>query len=130
MSFAPGTILAKKVTADNAYDRLRVVGPSPIRTATATGEWTGSGGGDLYICEPIGDGEFHATEIVPSGALYGQYRIESEPPLQPTHIESARPGVPVRQLSPEEQFRLAASQAEVGVVEKPKRQRTRIGNSE
>jgi hypothetical protein len=127
MSYPQGTILARTATRGDKFDRLEVVGPSPIRKSTVAEEWTGSGGGDQIIVRPIGNDDMNATEIVPSGALFEHYGVEYEPDPEFTHVESARPGRPVRQLTPEEQFRATARLEE---SERPKtaRARTKIGD--
>lgn len=104
MSYPTGTILARDTPKDNKYDRVSVVGPSPISHASA-GEWAGHGG-DAIIVQPVG--EFGPPEIMPIRAAAEEYSIEFEPDPAPTHIESAQGGRATRQLAPEEQFRAAA----------------------
>lgn len=107
MSYPNGTILVRDEMKGDKFDRLSVVGPSPIKTASI-GEWGGAAG-DSVIVNPIGevDGQvaFSSPEILPIRAAGELYSIEWEPDPAPTHIESQPPPRAVRQLTAEEQFR-------------------------
>lgn len=146
MSYPNGTILTRDTEKGNKFDRIRIIGPSPIRTASLA-EWGGAVNGDLLLVEPLGkeDGKevFSATEMVPLERIYSDYRVEYEPDLDPTHIEAVTKTRAVRQLTPEEQFRVAAKEAETraaaeaeGETDAPKpsgagrRKRTPIGSGE
>lgn len=142
MSYPNGTILTRRTTKDNKFDRIRIIGPSPIRTASLA-EWGGAVNGDLLLVEPLGQerdpesGElrdvFSATEMVPLERIYSDYDVEFEPDLDPTHVEAVTKTRAVRQLTPEEQFRIDAREHEAakaaakdeGSLEPPKRASTR-----
>lgn len=151
MSYPNGTILTRTDQKGTRFDRIRVIGPSPIRTAQLA-DWGGAVNGDLILAEPLGKerdeetGElkevFSATEMIPLERLYSDYDVEFEPELEPTHVEAVTRSRTVRQLTPEEQFRIAAREAEAakaaeeadGEPAPPKRtggrKRTPIGSQE
>lgn len=82
--YQPETILSLKEprsTEDQpfAYDRVRVVGVSPINHSGATAEWTG-GDGQGVIIQPLTD--FGSTLDEPFGKLQLLYEVESVPELE------------------------------------------------
>lgn len=106
MSYPTDTILTRREPKGDKFDKLKVVGPSPIKS-TAAGEW--GSGGDAIVVHPIGDAEdFGPPENLPIRAANEFYEVEYEPDPAPTHLESQPPPRVARQLSPEEQFRAEA----------------------
>lgn len=103
MSYIEGTILKRDEPKGDKFDRLQVVGQSPIRN-TQLGEWAGTGG-DCIIVNPID--EFGSPENLPVTIAQSEYHIESEPADAPTHVvREAGPAKAVRQLTPEESIRM------------------------
>jgi hypothetical protein len=102
--YTPDTILERKEPKENAYDKVRVVGPSPISFSATRGEWGGRGAQDGVIIEPVE--EHDSTIDVPLGQLQELYSVVSEgEPLgiQPTFEPPKR--VDTRMLkSPEDVF--------------------------
>jgi hypothetical protein len=109
MSYAKGTMLRRDEPKGDKFDLVRVVGQSPISSSAAASAWGGNARGDLLIVEPVGlPAEFYANELITVDALNAQFTVEWEPDPEPTHVESNQRRTAVRQLSPEEQFRIAA----------------------
>ena len=101
--YEPETILARTEPKDNPYDRVRVVGISPIQHShnEARGDWVG-GQSQSILIEPLAD--FGATLDVPLGQLQELYDVESVPeheiPVVPT-VRVVHQGDP----SPEDVFK-------------------------
>jgi hypothetical protein len=105
--YEPGTILVAKNPKgeDYAFDRVRVIGPSPIHHGQASmGEWVGSDGSGVLV-EPLS--AFSANIDEPFGKLQAMYDIESVPAEQVLEVKPVtvlRPGP-----SPEEFFAAEAA---------------------
>lgn len=81
MSYAVETILTLKEPRSTeeqpfAYDRVKVIGPSPINHSSVQSEWTGAEGQGVIIT-PLTD--FGATLDRPYGELRDLYDVESIP---------------------------------------------------
>ncbi len=122
--FQPETVLTKRepFAEDHAsapYNRVRVIGQSPINHGTIQTEWVG-GQAQGVIVQPL-DG-FGATLDEPYGKLVDLYEIESVPeniiPAEPIVHHVPQDGSP----SPEDVFREEAREATVEKAEpaKPK----------
>lgn len=123
--YEPGTILALKEPQSTddfnyPYDRVKVVGQSPVQHATASGSvWAGADATG-YIITPLTD--FAPTVDKPFGELSEQYEIESFP-LDPITQEPIRPeNNPQNRPSPEQL--LARAAADSDEPKRPPRQRT------
>lgn len=106
--YKPGTILARRdpLDEDNSgavYNRVNVVGQSPVDHALISSEWT-AGNGQGVIIQPL-EG-FGATLDEPFGRLQELYEVESIP--EPVTVPAAAVVKVVTQgdlpPSPEEQF--------------------------
>lgn len=105
--YKPGTVLTLREpqsTKDQPfpYDRVRVIGPSPVAHAAA-GSWDGVGAQGVVIA-PVD--EFAANIDEPYGKLQELYNVESEPeqaPIIQGRVIEVQDGP-----SPEEQFAAAA----------------------
>ncbi len=109
--YEPETILTLKEprgTEDEPfpYDRVKVIGQSPINHGTASEEWAGANGQGVII-EPLTS--FGSTLDEPFGKIQELYTIESVPP--PVEV------VPPKVLTPES---LGASPEEVFAAEADK----------
>lgn len=127
--YEPGTILTlkePKSTEDEpfAYDRIRVVGQSPINHADISSEWS-SGNGQGVIIEPAG-GHFGATLDEPEGRLQALYDVESipEPVIIQPSVKVITPAL--AGATPEEAFAKAAKEAPE--PEQPKRRPSPLEN--
>lgn len=121
MPFPTDTILTRKKPKKNAYDRIKIVGASPIRTARA-GEWAGETGDDIIV-EPLT--EFAPPTTFPETVLEREYDVESMPDEFDQVIDPrSRPRV--RQLSPEESLRRQARELEAETDERSTRTKTAI----
>lgn len=120
--YKPGTILVLKDPQSKPdepfpYDRVRVIGPSPI-SYSASSSWDGVGAQGVVI-SPVE--HFDATIDEPYGKLLEVYTIESEPEAQPIiqgqviHVEEGP--------TPEDVFQAATSKS--GVKPKPPRPRAK-----
>lgn len=107
------------------YDRVRVIGQSPINHASITDEWSGTSGQGVIV-EPIH--EFGATLDEPYGKLQRLYEVESVP------VHEVPAEVPIRVINstsgsagptPEEQIAEKAP----GVPPKPGEKRGRTKHS-
>lgn len=149
MSYETDTILTRdKPTKEGdgvRFNRLRVVGPSPIRQTSLSEEWSGSGQGDLYIVEPQGytlkdedgkdvigaDGKpvpaLASNEIVPENWLNANFSVKYAPEPAPTHVETHQQRRLERKVKPEEQFRQDARDDYKEFERKVERERTAIG---
>lgn len=123
--YEPGTILAMREpqsTDDTPYpyDRVQVVGQSPVQHVSASGSvWAGADATG-YIVRPLTD--FAPTVDKPFGQLQELYEIESYP-LDPVTQEPIRPeNNPRNQPSPEQL--LARAAAESDQPARPPRERT------
>lgn len=85
------------------YDRVRVLGPSPVTNSSLTGEWEGSDAA-LVIIEPVTQFEMNLQE--PYGRLRRLYDVESEPEAVDQNIRVEVIPANTRQagLTPEEAF--------------------------
>lgn len=80
-----GTKLEARVDADGEeynvavvypYNKIKVVGPSPVRGTETLPEWTGIDG-DQFIITP--ESEFGATQVAPESVLQRDYTVVSYP---------------------------------------------------
>lgn len=79
--YKPGTILTLKEPRSTekepfAYDRIEVIGPSPLSHASVDSEWTGSNATGVIV-KPLTD--FGSTLDEPLGRLQSLYDVESVP---------------------------------------------------
>jgi hypothetical protein len=111
--FEPGTILALKDPQSTEeetypYDRVLVVGQSPVHHATESGSAFAGADAQGYIIRPV-EG-FAGTVDKPVGLLNELYEIESYP-TDPTTGEPLRPENNPRNLpTPEQLLRRAAEE--------------------
>lgn len=112
--FEPGTILALREpqsTEDETYpyDRVLVVGQSPVHHATASGSPFAGADATGFIIRPLE--EFAPTVDKPLGLINELYEIEAYP-TDPTTGEPLRPENNPRNLpTPEQALRRAAESA-------------------
>jgi hypothetical protein len=112
--YEPGTILALREpqsTDDQtyAYDRVKVVGQSPVQHATASGSaWAGADATG-YIITPLDD--FGPTLDKPYGELADLYEVEEYPTDPITQQPITPENNPRNAPSPEQQFARAAKEA-------------------
>jgi hypothetical protein len=106
--FTRGTVLAlkePKSTEDTVfpYDKVRVIGESPVTRSNVTGEWEGADARGVII-EPLTQFEMNLDE--PYGRLRRLYNVESEPaPVdQNIRVEVIKAHTRQAGLTPEEQF--------------------------
>lgn len=120
--FQPETVLIKREPfeedhASAPYNRVKVIGQSPINHGTIQTEWVGAQAQGVII-QPI-DG-FGSTLDEPYGKLVELYEIESVPenvlPAEQVIQHIPQDGSP----SPEDIFRAEAREAEVEVKEPAK----------
>lgn len=129
MSYAPGTVLARKEPfeepADGApdlrpYNEIQVIGSSPVRSSARSAEWSGQQGDNISVIPT----DFGEVIDRPFGELQKDYEVVSIPPDNGrplTHtVTVAKPGP-----SPEEQFK--AVEAEKGLAQSSERQPTPFG---
>lgn len=123
MPFPTDTILVRKrAKKDHPFNRIKVVGVSPIRGARATGEWVGESGDDIIV---EGLSAFAAPTTFPSTVLERDYDVESMPEVFEQVIDPRR-RPRVSQLSPEESLRRQAAEIEAGKAEESTREKTAI----
>lgn len=115
MSYGEGTILKRSEPKGDKFDRLTVVGVSPIKS-TGLGEWAGSGPGDCIIVNPTD--EFGAPQNLPIAIANTEYDIEFEPEEAPTHIVAEPKVTAQRLLTPEESFRRDAKRKSTPSIRK------------
>jgi hypothetical protein len=125
MPFPTDTILMRREPKDDPFDRLKVVGVSPIRTARA-GEWAGETGNDVIV-EALT--EFASPGTFPDSVLEREYDVESMPELVTTQVIDPRSRPRVSQLTPEESLRRQAAEIAKGQEKKSTRQKTAIGET-
>jgi len=120
--YEPGTILALKEPQSTEettypYDRVKVVGQSPVQHATASGSvWAGADATG-YIITPLED--FGPTVDKPFGQLQELYDIEAYP-LDPVTQEPITPeNNPRNQPSPEQLLARAAKDGPTAPTRKP-----------
>jgi hypothetical protein len=121
MPFPAETILVRRTPKDNPFDRLKVIGVSPIRTARA-GEWTGETGDDVIV-EALAD--FASPGTFPDSVLEREFDVEFMPDVITTQVIDPRSRPRVNQLTPEQQFRLAAAEEAKGSKSATKTQRVK-----
>lgn len=107
IAYATDTILKlREPDEDNPYNRVRVIGPSPV-THASTGEWGGQGNSQGVVLEPLTG--FDTNADLPEGRVALLYEVEQEP--EPIVFES-QPVRVVQQAdlgpSPEDVFAKAA----------------------
>lgn len=113
--FAPGTTLRLREPqgtedAPHPYDRVLVVGQSPVQHATSSGSMWAGNDAVGYIIRPLSD--FAPTLDKPSGELNDLYEVESYP-TDPATGEPIRPeNNPLNRPSPEQALAQAAREAE------------------
>lgn len=116
--YQPETVLTKREQFEEdhpsaPYNRVKVVGQSPINHGTIQTEWVGPQGQGVIV-QPL-DG-FGATLDEPYGKLIELYEVESVPenvvPAEPIIKHVPQDGAP----SPEEVF---AEEARTATVEEP-----------
>jgi hypothetical protein len=127
MSYEPNTLLVRDEPKGDRFDKIRVIGQSPVTSGAAVAEWGGNAQSNVLIVQPLGeetetvtyadeDGNpetreqpvtFFATEIIPDEALNRHFSVEYEPDPAPTHVETEQRRRHVRLVAPEEQFRIA-----------------------
>lgn len=109
MSYKPDTILTLKEPRSTpekpfAYDRVRVVGISPMNHGVRSGEW-GNDGGEGIIIQPVGE-HFGANLDEPFGKLQHLYDVEFIPEpakiMRGVPIETYEPGPSPEQVFAEE----------------------------
>jgi hypothetical protein len=105
------------------YDRVRVLGPSPVHRPSATGEWEGADAQGVII-QPVD--EFAGNLDEPYGRLKRLYKIESEPEPVDQNIRVEVIPAHTRQagLTPEEAF--AQANEEAGI--KPGQKRSAVAD--
>lgn len=119
--FEPGTILRLREPQGTdekpyAYDRVEVVGQSPVQYATAgDSPWAGQDAIG-WVLKPAGEA-FGPTVDKPLGQINALYEIESWP-TDPATGEPLKPENATRGPSPEQVFAKAAADAEVKRREK------------
>lgn len=94
--YEPETVLTLKEPRSTEekpfpYDRVQVIGQSPINHGTIAEEWTGASGQGVIIT-PLTD--FGSTLDEPYGKLQQMYEVESIP------VREALAAVPVRVITP------------------------------
>src|ERR1044072_424615 len=110
--YAPGTVLVLKKPKSTdeklfAYDRVRVIGPSPTRNSDWENDYEGSDA-QYYVIQPITEFEMNLAE--PLGRLRTLYDVETEPerPNEEIRVEVIPGGSPAAGLTPQPQLELAA----------------------
>ena len=122
--YEPGTVLRLREPegtedAPAAYDRVEVVGQSPVHHATdSKSAWAGPDAVG-FIVRPLG--EFAPTVDMPLGQLNALYEVESYP-IDPITQEPITPeNNPRNQPSPEQLLRRAADEAAALEAARPPR---------
>lgn len=83
MSYPANTILERKEPKGDFLDRIKVVGPSPIRQPSLS-EWEGVSG-DVIVVNPAGD-EFGSAQNVPVGIVQRDYDVIEYGDEAPTEL--------------------------------------------
>lgn len=109
MAYVPGTILTRKQPIDppdsedsidlSVYNRIEIIGRSPVQRGIRPAEWTGQAG-DEYSIKPFE--AFGEVIDTPQGALEKDYdvvTIPERPTIQRETLTVLEPGP-----SPEQQF--------------------------
>lgn len=122
--YVPGTILALNEPQSTeekpfAYDRVEVVGPSPVNHGVQSGDYTGADAVGVVI-KPAGD-EFGPNLDEPFGKLRAIYNVEFEPELVANILN---PTQTPEGMSPEQVFSQVAKAQ--GLTPSEARQRTPI----
>lgn len=125
--YRPGTILELKepVAEDHdlaPYNRVKVVGQSPLNHGQSAGEWVGAQATGVVITPEAGFGQ---TLDEPLGKLNALYSVEFEPELpnldRTVQVRQIEPGP-----SPEDQFRAIEEANGTKVVKSERRKRTTL----
>lgn len=110
MSYVPGTILTRSQPLGDALDKLRVIGESPVNTATVS-DWGGATGNAMIVAPAE---EFGSNEVMPIAYAQAHYSVESIP--EEDYIEfDPRQHRRVQEPSPEEVFAREAKIAAAAV---------------
>lgn len=126
--YEPGTILALREpqSTDEStypYDRVKVIGQSPVQHATASGSMWAGADATGYIIQPLSD--FAPTVDKPFGELAEAYEVE-EYPTDPFTGDPITPeSNPRNAPSPEQQF-AAAAREQAAANPRPQRERTPV----
>lgn len=128
MSYPAGTVLKRTDPKDDELDVVRVVGPSPVRSASLE-EWNG-GTGDIMIVQP--EGVFGAPASMPESIADSQYEVAEWPVEEPqekvieTRQEALRRGrrleTPEQVFAREAKERAAAEAAEAKAAKRSNKQ--------
>jgi len=110
--FKPGKILTLKEPRSPAkepfaYDRIEVIGASPLSHADIRSEWTGTNAQGVIV-KPLTD--FGSTLDEPMGRLVELYAVESIPENRPPEPEVKVQSEEYTYKSPEDVFAEAATE--------------------
>lgn len=77
MNYLNGTLMARKEPVGDAYDEIKVIGYSALKSGIFNAEWNGAPGHAITV-QPI---EFGETVDMPQAKLEAEYTVTFEPEL-------------------------------------------------